>query len=44
MFEDINLIEELNQVELSSNNIIDLFKEQVENDEKQEKEINNIIG
>ena len=39
MFEDIDLIDELNQVELSSNNVVELFKEQVKNDEKQEKEI-----
>ena len=39
MFEDIDLIDELNQVEISSNNVVELFKKQVENDENQEKEI-----
>ncbi len=39
MFEDIDLIDELNQVELSSIDVVDLFKKQLESDKKQEKDI-----
>ena len=37
MFENINLVEELNSVEKSNNNVLDLFNEQLINDQQQEE-------
>lgn len=37
MFENINLVEELNSVEKSNNNVLDLFNKQLINDQRQEE-------
>jgi hypothetical protein len=37
MFENINLVEELNSVEKSKNNVLDIFNEQLINDQRQEE-------